>query len=193
MMTRWHPATKLLVLLAAVAIPYLLWTSSDGASPAVAQAGRTGETSATAVAAAAAASAEVAAEAAAVAAERRVLPPLQTFAAAVERPLFTPTRRLVRPVEAPPPDEPAPEEEPEVAEAGPPEIGRPELRFFGTIRQRGRVTALVTREGEPAMEQLAVGDEVEGWQVEEVTRNRLVLARDGREEAYAIFAGQEAQ
>jgi hypothetical protein len=109
----------------------------------------------------------------------------------VERPLFTPSRRLVRPLEPSPEPEPMGEEEPVVEAVA--SIERPDLRFFGTVRQRGRVTALVTREDRASMEQLAVGATVDDWKVAEVTRDRLVLTHDDRREVYAIFSSGGAE
>lgn len=176
---RWSPLTKLMLLVGVLAVPYLLWTAPDSGAP----------TTATAVARppAEVAAAAVVGVAPAEAARRRALPSLQAFAAVVERPLFAPTRRFQRPVDAAAPEEPVPvaEEEapPEPEAPGGPE--RPELRFFGTVRQGGKVAALVT--GEAGVGRLRVGDEVGGWEVTEVTRDRLVLANGGEEMAFEIF------
>ena len=89
-MAKVSPVTKLAILVGVVAIPYLLWTSSSGTPTGVAGVPKDR--------AAQAAAPEAADDAVP---KRRELPALQTFAAVVERPLFTPTRRLVRPVEAP--------------------------------------------------------------------------------------------
>ncbi len=180
--TRWSPVTKLSILAGAVAVPYLLWTAPGSSPPAVARPPvRAAEDVGTGPGLAATAATAPTAEPA----RRRALPSLQTFAAVVERPLFAPTRRFVRPVDAPEPEpvaEAGEEVLPEPAAAGP---GRPDLRFFGTVRQGGKVAALVT--GDAGVERLKVGDDVEGWQVTEVTRDRLVLVREGEELAYEIF------
>ena len=179
-MAGWHPLTKLLLLLAVLAVPYLLWTMSED-TPAVVQARRAGPLGATPA---------EAAEPPVV--EPRSLPPLQTFAAVVERPLFTPSRRLVRPVELPPSEpEPELEAEPAVEEEEPAAepVTPPELRFFGTVRRGREVTALVTREGAPELARLGVGDEVEEWTVKSVSRDRLVLDYEGQEAVYRIFGG----
>lgn len=185
LMAGWSPFTKLLLLTALVAVPYLLWTMADD-TPGIAQARRAGPV---------AVSPAEAAEPAAV--EPRSLPPLQTFAAVVERPLFTPSRRLVRPVELAPGE---PEPEPEAAAEPPPEevepeaepVTRPELRFFGTVRRGREITALVTREGSAGLQRLAVGDEVEEWKVASVDRDRLVLRYEEEQAVYRIFSGGEA-
>lgn len=191
--TRWHPGTKLLLLGAALAIPYLLWTGEDSGSPAiVAAVDRAGEAGAAAPAADPGAPAP---PGAAASPGPRALPTLQTFAAVVERPLFAPTRRFIRPV-----GPPAQEAEPEIPEEAPAEVAeasspeRPDLRFFGTIRRGAKVAALVTGgEGGDGIERLEVGDAVGDWQVSDVTRDRLVLVHEKAEAAeYAIFSGGAA-
>ena len=177
---RWSPVTKIAILGAAIAVPYLLWTSPESDPVAVARPpARAAEDAGTGPAGTAAA-------APAEAARRRALPPLQAFAAVVERPLFAPTRRFVRPVD---PQAPEPEAAAEVEEAPPePEAAgpeRPDLRFFGTVRQGGKMAALVT--GESGVERLRVGDTVGDWQVTEVTGDRLVLAHEDEKLAYERF------
>ena len=94
---RWHPATKLLMGAALLVVPYLWWTSEpdSGAVPAT---GPAGTPSAAAVGAPAPSLAPY------------VLPPLEHFTAVVERPLFSPTRRM------PPLPEPSSEPQSEPAE-----------------------------------------------------------------------------
>jgi Tfp pilus assembly protein PilP len=177
---RWSPVTKLSILGAAVAVPYLLWTAPDSGAPAVAR------PPARAVEDAGTGPAGAAATAPAEAARRRALPPLQAFAAVVERPLFAPTRRFARPVDAQAPEPEAvaeAEDAPPEPEAAGPE--RPDLRFFGTVRQGGKMAALVT--GEAGVGRLRVGDAVGDWQVAEVTRDRLVLVYEDEKLAYEIF------
>ncbi len=187
-MAGWSPLTKLLLLIAVLAVPYLLWTMSEE-TPGVAQARRASPLAAT--------TAAIAAEPAEMV-EPRSLPPLQTFAAVVERPLFTPSRRLVRPVEItavePEPEpEGAPEEGSPAAETEPEEepVTRPDLRFFGTVRRGREVTALVTREGVPELERLGLGDAVDEWKVTSVDRDRLVLKYEDDEAVYRIFGTGE--
>lgn len=185
---RWHPATKLLLLGAALAIPYLLWTGQDPGTPAtVAAVSRVDDPAAAPVGAGSPGGETTAG--------RGALPPLHTFAAVVERPLFAPTRRFIRPV-GPPSAEPEPEIPEEAAAEVAAEVGpeRPDLRFFGTIRRSGKVAALVTGGyGGDGIERLEVGDAVGDWQVADVTRDRLVLVHEKAEAAeYAIFSGSGA-
>lgn len=186
-MKNWSPLTKLLLGVAVLAVPYLLWTSGGGDGPAapagVSQARRSADAASPADAAGDAGPAEDEGR-------RRTLPPLQNFAAVVERPLFTPTRRLVRPVdpvaaEPEPPAQAGGEEEP--AEAVP-QTPRPDLHFFGTLRRGGEVKALVTKQGGAGVDVLGVGDPVDEWEVRTVDRDRLVLAHQDEEAVYAIFA-----
>lgn len=173
--TRWHPVTKLLVVAALVAVPYLFWTRPDQ-TPGAAAPPRPAEAEP-----AAAAGPDPAPEAAL---EPYALPPLERFAAVVERPLFSPTRRM------PPLSEPEPEPSTEVAAEVPPPVqgpDEPELRFFGTVRQAGQATALVTFPETNEVARLAPGDQVGEWEVLEVERNRLVLGLGEDRRSFEIF------
>lgn len=170
MMSGWHPGTKFLLLAGLVVVPYLWWTNSDPPRPAAP------------VVRAAADPGGAAPPPGAL--EPYALPPLERFAAVVERPLFSPTRRMP-PIEEPPevveaPAEPAPEPPP----AGPEE---PELRFFGTVRQGGRALALVTFPATNAVARLGAGDRVGEWEVDQVEPNRLVLAIGEERREFEIF------
>lgn len=166
-LTRWHPATKALVGVAIVALPYLAWTSLGEAPAAVAVAQRVAPPEPAAVVAQAE-PLEVA--------SLRQLPPLDQLTTMVERPLFSPTRRphiaAVEPSAGP--EEPDQEE----AAADQPADGAPSLRFVGTIGQGGDMTALVLRDDDPAVSKLVAGDEVDGWRVTEVTASQLVLEHE---------------
>ena len=170
-MTQWHPATKILVLAALLVLPYLLWTGSTEPTPVVA-ASVTRE-------------APVAADIVAVEPPPTplMLPPLERFTAVVERPLFSPTRRMPTP---PPVVREAPEAP--VAEApvdqGPEE---PELRFFGTVRQGGTAAALVTYPATAEVARLRPGDTVGDWEVLSVDRNRLELGLGEERRSFEIF------
>src|SRR3954464_15740670 len=167
-MAKVSPVTKLAILVGIVAIPYLLWTSSSGTPTGVAGVPKDR--------AAQAAAPEAADDAGP---KRREPPALQTFAAVVERPLFTPTRRLVRPVEAPvtEPEPQATAEDP--GPEAPPATPRPDLHFFGTMRHGKTFAALVTRAGGAGSQTLAVGDTVDDWQGGEGAPDKLVLAHEG--------------
>lgn len=171
MMSSWHPGTKFLLLAGLVAVPYLWWTTSEPPRPAAP------------VVRAAADPGGAASPPGAL--EPYALPPLERFAAVVERPLFSPTRRMPPIEESPPavveaPAEPAPEPPP----AGPEE---PELRFFGTVRQGGRALALVTLPATNAVARLGPGDRIGEWEVTQVEPNRLVLAIGEERREFEIF------
>jgi hypothetical protein len=176
--TKWHPATKLLVLAALLVLPYLLWSRAEEPAPAVA-------------AGAAPATPEVAQPATIEAPPPApfVLPPLERFTAVVERPLFSPTRRMPAPPPRAAPEAPAAPPEAPVA-AG---LGEPELRFFGTVSQGGVAAALVTFPATAEVARLRPGDPVGDWQVLSVARNRLELGLGDERRSYEIFgAGMRA-
>lgn len=100
-------------------------------------------------------------------------PPLERFAAMVERPLFSPARRNVK-VDA---------VTEEVERPEPPAL--PLVRFIGTIDQGGRIRALM--DGPWGKRSIAVGEEVNGWQVFLVERRRLVLERGDEQLELHIF------
>jgi hypothetical protein len=180
--TKWHPATKLLLLAAVLAVPYLLWTRDEDAPPAVA-------------ASVARPAAEEVPKAGTGApgqppADPFVLPPLERFTAVVERPLFSPTRRLPVPTVPVVAEASAPAPTPEPIAARPAE---PELRFFGTVREHGAAAALVTYPATAEVARLAPGDTVGEWRVVEVGRNRLVLGLGDERRSFEIFgAGSRA-
>ncbi len=188
-MTGWHPATKLLLLVALAAVPYLLWTRGDAPPPVAGPPERVQGAAAGGPPPGAAAVAPAAAGGGVL--EPYALPPLERFAAIVERPLFSPTRRMP-PIEEPPPEvvEAPPEEPPPPPPSGPEE---PDLRFFGTVTQGGLAKALVTFPATNSVARLAPGDRVGEWEVREVARNQLVLAAGEEERRFEIFgAGSRA-
>ena len=167
-MTKWHPATKLLLLAALLVLPYLLWTSSE--EPSVAVVAR-------------AASVRDSAPATEPAPVPLVLPPLEVFTAVVERPLFSPSRRMPLP---PPAEEllDAPRAPSEPVDLGPPE---PDVRFFGSAAKDGVVAALVSLPATAEVARLRPGDTVQDWEVISVERNRLVLGLGDQRRSYEIF------
>lgn len=170
-MTKWHPGTKVLLAAAVAAVPYLWWTSADDPPPTAAPVARAPEPAGAAEPPGAL--------------EPYALPPLERFAGVVERPLFSPTRRMPA-IEEPPPEVEAVPEGPAAPESpsGPAE---PDLRFFGTVRQGGKSMALVTFPATNAVARLAEGDRVGEWQVVEVDRNRLILGIGEEQRAFQIF------
>lgn len=169
-MAKVHPLTKVLVAVALVAVPYLLWTSPEP-GPVAAVSVRDEATLVPPVT------------------PRPTvipsLPPLQSFAVTLERPLFAPSRRLPR--QAAPV---AIDSEPAPALDGAP--AEPQVRFFGTMSRDGRSIAMVDA-GEGVARKLLVGDDVEGWQVVAIDRDRLVLGQgDERRDFTILRSGSEA-
>lgn len=152
----WHPVTRLLVVVGALVIPYLLWTGADEwpAQRAVAPASRpdatTGEAAATGQAGV-----------------LPVLPPLESFAALVERPLFSPTRR-------PPPPAREPEAEPAESEVD----TAPRFQLVGTVTRQQEVFALILQETGGSVRWATRGEEIDGWTIVEVGQNHLVVRQD---------------
>jgi hypothetical protein len=168
--TKWHPATKLLALAALLVLPYLLWTRPAETVPEVVASVSRTESGAFEPAATEPPS-------------PFVLPPLEQFTAVVERPLFSPSRRMpTLPAEAEPEvAAPAPEV---LGDQGPPE---PELRFFGTVTRGGEAAALVTFPATAEVTRLRPGDAVGEWEVLSVERNRLELGLGGERRSFEIF------
>lgn len=170
-MTSWHPATKALVGVAIIALPYLAWTSLGEAPAAVAVVRQpVAAQPAAAVVPAAAESIEPIE-----APTLRQLPAVERFSEMLERPLFSPTRRPVLALAEPEAGPEEPEVEDEAVEAP---AGAPAVRFVGTIGQSGGMTALVLRDEATAVEKLVVGDEVDGWRVTSVTAAELVMEHE---------------
>jgi general secretion pathway protein N len=166
--TKWHPATKFLVAAALLFVPYLLWTRSEEPPPAVA----------------ASVTRAVPSEPTPAAEQPPapfVLPPLEAFTAVVERPLFSPTRRMPNP----PPEVDTPVAEAPAAESSGP--AEPELRFFGTVTRDGSAAALVTFPSTSEVARLRPGDMVGDWQVLSVERDRLELGLGEERRTFEIF------
>jgi hypothetical protein len=88
-------------------------------------------------------------------------PPLESLAEVVKRPLFIETRRLPRPSGNAPSQPPS------------------GLALVGAVLSNGAARALIEH-GEPArLERATEGDDVEGWTVESIALDRVVLQRAG--------------
>lgn len=176
-MTAWHPITKLVVACGTLAIGWLL-VSGPSEAPATVAAAR-----ARPAAGAAAIAPDPALAALAGLAARLDLPPREAFRAVVERPLFTPARRLA----SPPPSVAAAEPEPEPlpilgnGPAGPP------FRLVGTVSRRGRSEALVALEGDNGLARLEPGAEFAGWVVVGIGPDHLEVEREGERHRLRIL------
>jgi hypothetical protein len=113
------------------------------------------------------------------------MPPLERFTAVVERPLFSPTRRMPA-IPEPPPDATA-GEAPAASTAGPSGPGEPDVRFFGTVQQGGKLAALVTIPSTNEVARLVPGNRVDPWEVLAVERNRIVLGAGEERRTLEIF------
>jgi hypothetical protein len=175
--TTWHPATKLLLIAGALAVPYLLWSQPEDEPVAAVPAGR---------ATADGAPEQPAPTGQAVPPKPFILPPLERFTAVVERPLFSPTRRMP-PLAEPPDEAPAASVADRAPVLGPTGPEEPDLRFFGTVLQGGKTAALVTYPSTSEVARLSPGDRVGEWEVLEVDGNRLVLGQGGEQRSFEIF------
>lgn len=168
-MSSWHPSSKIVVACGTLAIGWLLLEGSSEA-PATVAAARPrppGE--------AVGAPADPALGVILRATQRLDLPPPEAFAAVLERPLFTPSRRPARavvPVAAVASD-PEPELEAERQAEEPP------FRLVGTVSRRGRSEALVAPAAGGELARLGPGAELEGWVVTEIGPDHVEVERDG--------------
>lgn len=162
-MRNWHPLSKLSVVVGLAGLGLLWLTDYEVASG-------TDRAAAVPVAALDPASADLdTVRAVRRAATRdRTLPPVEAFAAMVERPLFASDRRPIDPsleMAALPP----PEWEPMPA-AGP---QPPAFRFIGSVEENGTVRAIVSDGIQ--VRGLTSGERLEGWSVVAIETRRLVL------------------
>ncbi|HET6468994.1 MAG TPA: hypothetical protein VFG43_11520 [Geminicoccaceae bacterium] len=160
-MNSWHPASKLVLGVAVVALPYLVWTALSEAPAAVRPA--------LVPSAEIEPSAQTALLVAAEPARRVAVPPLGHFATILERPLFAPSRRppegvIVAAVAEPEPVEP-------VFQPVPP----PQFRLVGTVAKGADRTALIYHPQASELVRLGPGDSVDDWRVLEIRTNSVVL------------------
>ena len=103
-------------------------------------------------------------------------PPIEQFAAIVERPIFTATRRSARrqPVA---PSAPA-------SSSGGLILGR--YQVVGVVVTPGNRLVLLRRLGGAETIRLKEGEEIDGWTLVNVTRNDVVLESGGRREKIEI-------
>lgn len=175
-MPKFSPLTKLLAAVAAVAVPYLIWTAPES-----------GPSAAVSTSDAALAAELLQPPAGELPPAPTSLPPLSAFEATVERPLFVPTRRLERP-EAD--GEPV---APEIAAVDPEAVtDEPAIRLLGTLRRDAQMVALVSLDDGERMEQLRLGAVVGDWRVVAIERNSLTLDLDGERRDYTLFSSFEA-
>jgi hypothetical protein len=172
-MNRISPITWVAVAIGVIAIPWL-WLSGDSPSPDGGPIRRDSP-------------AAVRTNDDQTAGQRRAAPsrpPLDSYTAIVERPLFSPLRR---PASVPSAGvEPAPEldvqpdpieEEPPVGEP----LAEPNLRLVGTlVDAQGRALAIVEQAGATSRTTLALGDSVDGWRLESVGNGSIEIRSGDR-------------
>jgi general secretion pathway protein N len=165
-MRGWHPATRMLLGVGVIALPYLAWTSlaetpvpvvdavaSSAGPPAGAPQPQTDEP------------------------QIQRLPAVETFSAMIERPLFSASRRPApKPAAGAGPTEPG--AGPDGLTAGTQGTGQPAIRFVGTVGRDGAMTAVVIRTAKGDAIQLAAGDVIDGWEVGTVTSSELTLLHE---------------
>lgn len=100
---------------------------------------------------------------------------LEDFADTLRRPLFSATRRPPSPIAAPIRREPPPPPEP------------PHFTLVGVVTDERGARALVKISPTAKIRGLRRGDEIDGWTVVEVGPRRIVIGRDARTSAVALF------
>ena len=104
------------------------------------------------------------------------LPPEETFTGAIERPLFSPTRR------------PAPEP----AGAAPIQGEREaQLKLVG-VAAAGDLRVAVLQENGSSLHRARVGEEVAGWRVVEIARDHVLVERGSELRELALSFGEPA-
>lgn len=91
-----------------------------------------------------------------------------TFREVLDRPIFSPTRRPPRRAVT------------VTAEAAPPPDPGPELELHGVVGMGSEEVALIAVGGAPSLRRVAVGDEIEGWHVEEIGAEGVLLRQGAR-------------
>jgi len=99
------------------------------------------------------------------------LPPKNTYVQLVSRPPFSPSRR---PPRAKPAPVPVAVQTPEPA--APAAMSEPQAILVGIVISAGKSIAMVRKPGAEELLRLAKGAELDGWQVEGVLPDRLVLS-----------------
>ncbi|NKJ09000.1 hypothetical protein [Rhizobium sp. SG741] len=102
---------------------------------------------------------------------------------ALERPVFSPNRLPYQPPVVPPTPVPM---VPQQAVAPPIVAAPPQIKLQG-IRDFGGVTSALVGSGDKVPEWVRVGDTVEGWQINEIDKNRLRLASNDRHVDYYLY------
>lgn len=100
----------------------------------------------------------------------RMPPPKNTFAQLVTRPPFSPSRRPPRAKAVPTPVVQKPEA------PSPAPVAAPQVTLVGIVINAGKSMAMVRKPGAEELLRLGKGEVLDGWQVEGVLPDRLVLS-----------------
>jgi hypothetical protein len=100
---------------------------------------------------------------------------IEDYAVVVERPLFLPDRR-------PPSEDEADQEEAPIVD----DAALKGLDLNAVIMTPGRVVAWVRNPAEKELQDLELGDEINGWNVKEIQSDRLVLERQGQTDTLTL-------
>lgn len=102
--------------------------------------------------------------------------------ATMKRPLFEATRRPIEPPRIKPPAPP-----PRTVVAPPAPAPIPAFKLFGILASGGSAMAIIGHPGAPAPLRLETGDHIEGWRVDTIEPNRVVLSRGAQRKELTIF------
>ena len=104
-------------------------------------------------------------------------PPLSDYRETITRPLFSPSRKPVVPVQA---DDSSAELVKEPPPPGPAPLEPSGLKVAGVMVAKGRMQrALLRVEGQPHGQWVAVGSEIRGWKLTRIEEDLVVVEREG--------------
>ena len=108
----------------------------------------------------------------------RLMPPdpKDSYTSVIDRPLFRPQRRPEDPDETEPPDLAGPD----LAAA------LDGMDLSAVIISSDLISAWVQDPGQPRLRRLRIGDELEGWSVQDILPDRVLLERQGEEDALIL-------
>lgn len=174
----WHPATRILLAVAIVAVPASLLLPEDEPAAVAARPAPT-----------AASLADDPVPVPDAPAEPAVLAPLEALTDTIARPLFSPTRRPAPPPEPPPPEiVPPPPPEPVAVAPPTPPVPLTELVVSGiVVSPEGALVVLRPLGGGPSVI-AREGDEVGGWRVERIEPTAVHLSSPDGTADHLLFA-----
>lgn len=105
---------------------------------------------------------------------------LDRFSGTLDRPLFSPTRR--------PPLPP-----PVLAAAPPPPPPPPNVALLGVIMDGEQARAVVRAGPMEKVLRVSIGDDIGGWKVGQIEKQKLVLLLNGRTATFTMFSANNAK